>query len=268
VLSNQSKITRAFLYDPTMSLGTGPSPVPYTQGVRGVSVVTNPRMLIVSSLTDPLPTLNSTHFSNLWVTATGTLPTGWSTLATNWTGDITDLKIERIDLRPHFCRLRLNNLDPSSAGKYSIDSTNLTATVAAGTVTNGWYFVGTAVLLYQSDGTLQVTEILTEDTSYVYEQGRWGRYLVNGKAKASTSFGSLIDQFLAAPEPPNNANMFGSNKQAIVDEMYYYMWEYANWANDGFTVGGSSTTTLAPYYRFITDSADRLNDFSANLLKK
>jgi len=152
-------------------------------------------------------------------------------------------------------------------GKYAIESTNLSTTLAANSTTNGWYLVGTPLLLFSLDGSLQVTEVLIEDTSYVYENGRWGRYLVTGKTKPPGTFGILVDSFLSALPPPADPNQFGSNQQAIVDEMYYYMWSYAQWASDGFPKGGSSSAQHVPALRFIEDSAVRLNQVANNLLK-
>ncbi len=257
--------TRVVLYDPNLNLGGGTVP-PYTQGVAGASEVNNLRAVIVSSLSDSLPSLSSgSDFANLWAAAPETLPSGWPT---SWNGSGRDLVIERLDLRQQFCRVHLNNLDQVLLARYAIDTTNLNSTVSASTVRSGWFFVGTTLLLLNTDGSIQASEVLMEDISYVYEKGRWGRYLVSGKSKPAGTFGQLVDQFLAAGPPPPDPNQFGANQQAIVDEMYYYMWAYAQWATDGFPKGGSSSSQQVPELRFIQDSSARLSSFTGNIVKK
>lgn len=262
---NPQKLARAILYDPSLGFGASGT-APYIQGVRGAREVNNLRVLLVSSLTESLPDLStSNHFASLWNASPNVLPADWPS---TWTGEPGDLLIERLDLRPLFCRLHLNNLDQVLIGRYAIDATNTSATLAANATTNGWYWSGSQILLISSDGSLQVTEVLLEDSSYVYEDGRWGRYLVTGKTKPAGAFGALVDQFLSALPPPPNPNQFGANQQAIVDEMYYYMWSYAQWASDGFPKGGSSSSQHVPALRFIEDSSVRLKQVSNNILKK
>jgi len=265
VLVNPQGRTRAIVYDPNINFGGGSVP-PYTQGVHGATAVNQLRVMLVSSLTDELPSLSgSTMFDALWATAPGTLPAGWPS---SWSGNGSDLLIERVDLRPQFCRLHLNNLDQTLIGRYAVDSTNQSSTVSVSSCRSGWYLVGTSLILFSSDGAIQVNEVLVDDASYVYENGRWGRYLVSGKTKPPGTFGSLVDQFLSTSPPPPDSNQFGANQQAIVDEMYYYMWAYAQWASAGFPKGGSSSSQHVPELRFISDSSVRLSQVAGNLLKK
>lgn len=265
VLVNPQGRTRVVFYDPNLNFG-GTTVPPYIQGVHGATAVNQLRVLLVSSLTDDLPSLSgSAMFDELWATAPGALPASWPS---SWSGNGNDLLVERLDLRPQFCRLHLNNLDQTLIGRFAVDSTNQSSTVSAASSRSGWFLVGTSLILYSSDGTIQVNEVLVDDASYVYENGRWGRYLVSGKTKPPGTFGALVDQFLSASPPPPDANQFGANQQAIVDEMYYFMWAYAQWASEGFPKGGSSSSQHVPELRFIEDSSVRLTQISGNILKQ
>ena len=130
-----------------------------------------------------------------------------------------------------------------------------------------WYLHGTAINLHFNDSSVQGREFITDDVSYTYENGRWGRYLIYGWQNVSGAFGVLVDQFLATSAPPPYADQFGATQQAIANEMYAYLWTYGVWATNGWFKGGSSSSQQGPDYRGLSEDQARLNSFSYNILQ-
>lgn len=184
---------RVLLLDPELRLGTTPTNIlPYLQTASGSVHPTNLRAVIVSSLGGPLPTLTGADFTNLWNAPNRTVPAG---LAANWAGQADDFKVERIDFGRLFRHVILNNLDSAEAAPYGLDGTNVIV-IAPRQRVEGWFFETSAVNLYYGSGMLQARESIARDTSYVYENGRWGRSLIYGAGAGSTSLGQLTDDFI------------------------------------------------------------------------
>ncbi len=184
---------RQLLLDPELRLGeTATNILPYLQTANGSVHPTNLRAVLVSSLAGPLPALDGDDFAHLWDANGRTVP---STLAATWKGQVDDLKIERIDFGRLFRHVILNNLDGASGAPYGMDGTNV-VTIAPRQRVEGWFFETSAVNLYYGSGILQARESIAKDTSYVYENGRWGRSVIYGAGAGSTSLGELAEDFI------------------------------------------------------------------------
>ena len=169
--------------------------------------------------------------------ATGFAWTGWPN------GD--DLKIQRVNLSPIFVRLLLSSYNSSDSPRYSIDSTSpATAVVITNNLTFiDRYFVQNSILVLHRPGTnsSDSQQILSRDTSFVYEQNVWRNSLTGGSFLAgSLDLGSIVDKYLDAPENTNAANTTvtnsshwtGISQQAVVvSNMVAYMTAYNAWAS-------------------------------------
>jgi type II secretory pathway pseudopilin PulG len=261
VLLNDGGWTRVLLVDPDLRVGvTNTSVLPYSQTIQGSIFPVSPRAVILSSLTRSLPTLATNEFDAVWDADPGTIPHTWSS---DWQQHADDVKVQRLDFRDSFHRLVLNNIDTQIDAWFSIDD-HAAVTLPATNLVERWYLKNSTVGLRFSDGTIQLQEILQSDQSYVFQNGSWSRKFSQG-ASGTGAFGQLVETFLNAPLAPSTA--FGANQQAVINEMYWYMWAYALWAMDGFPKGGSNSDQQVPNFRAVTDSQDRLDDFTENLIQ-
>lgn len=261
ILINDGGWDRIFMPDPSLRIGiTNTSVLPYNQSIQGTILPISPRALLLSSLTRNLPSLATNDFDAIWDSDPGDIPAIWSS---DWEKSAQDIKIVRLDFRDVFHRLVLNNIDTQIDAQFSIDALSA-VTLPATNFVERWYLKNSNIGLRFSDGTLQIQEFLVSDRSYVFQNGSWSRKFSQGK-DSSGSFGQLVDDFLSAPLSPDR--VFGAEQQAVVNEMYWYMWSYALWANDGFPKGGSNSDQQVPAYRAVTDSQDRLEDFADNLIQ-
>lgn len=259
-----SGVARMLFIDPALRIGTNSASVlPYTQTVLGSVQPVSPRLIILSSLSGALPTLTQTTntFASVWNTQEDQMPSGWPS---SWVGSGKDLKIERLELRDLFHKIVLNNLDVLNNARYSIETTNTMTYVAVGGRVEAWFLDGTAVNFHYGNGTMQAREFIHEDASYVYENGRWGRYVTSGRNSLAGAFGQMVDAFLATSLPSDPK--FNADQQAVVDDMYNYLWYFAAWANDGFPPESNPSHPQVPEVRVSTDAQDRLADFSDNLI--
>jgi type II secretory pathway pseudopilin PulG len=261
VLRNEVGQSRVLLFDPEFRAGDPPGPPPVTQGPAGSGPPVNPRCVLVSSLAEVLPPLSGPDFNNLWSRARDQFPATWPA---GWSGETADLLIERIDLRSQLHRVILNNLGPEPVARYSIDHTNQSAVIPLGGRADAWFFGGSFLELWSENGTVQTIDIVTEDTSYVFENGRWNRHVMTGPTPA-IGLGALVEQFLMAPSPPPNPHQFGADPPAIVDELFLYLRAYANWAEHGFRHGVGAPEQEPPFRRALVESQARLHDFTSNL---
>jgi hypothetical protein len=187
--------TRVLLFDPNFRIGPSvTNTLPFVQSPTGSVLPSNARAVVVSSIASALPTLTATNFAALWNAASGTLPAGWA----NWGGSASDLRIERLDFSRLFRRVILNNLDSTAAAPYGVDGTNI-VTIAPLQQVEGWFVDTSQVNLYFNTLALQARETLAEDTSYVFENGRWGRSVTYGTGAGSTELAELVDAFVDTP---------------------------------------------------------------------
>lgn len=228
---------RVFLADPTLSIGTNTtSKLPYLQGWGGATVITNARILIITSLGQPLPSgitnagaSGKAMFDMLWSAADKTTPTGWT-----WGGNFADIRIQRLDLTPLFVPLTLNNNSPDY-GVYGVGDNSNPAPLATNCVSAS-YIQSTLLSLYDSKTNLQTSEILQDTCAFVYEKGIWRGKLFsdpNGYRRTGADLQAAYDIFMAAP--PNPGAKFGTTQAQVTGDMIRYMSNYIYWATNSFS---------------------------------
>jgi hypothetical protein len=248
VSANERQISRVLLIDPQMQVGTwsgtGPS-LPYSQSNLGSTVTNgaglvirppNPRFMIVSTIGTPLPggivsgvgaTSGANAFNNIWATAEGAVPTGWTFAK----GD--DLKIARIDLSDLFIPISLWNFDVTRTPYYGIDGlTTNSVTYTSGAPSPRYFIRGTELKLYGSTGTadLQYAEVVFAGHEYVFELGGWTSKSLLGRS-VGTPYGKdlqrALDLFLRAPV--NTYATGGATRAGVRDAMIAYMTAFIAW---------------------------------------
>lgn len=265
ISTTASGTTRLLLVDPALRLGTATNSVlPYTQSRDGTRAPNaNARVVLISSLAGELPTLDSdtATFSNVWNVLPDGVPAGdaWSGFA----GKGKDLRFLRMDLRNLFSRVVLENLDFYRPAPYSVETTNTLTTVPVGSRVELWLLNTTVLNFHLSDNSVQAREYITEDVSYTYENGRWGRYVRYGANRSNGWFGEMVDKFLAAPPPPGETRRFASQKW-MIEAMYIFLWNFGQWSLDGFPSGPPWPHT--PAYELENAGAQSLISVSADLL--
>ncbi len=264
---------RVFLIDPALQLGSptgGSRTLPFQQTVFGSIQPASPRFMLVSSLSSPLPITNpvsSSTFTSVWGNAAGTIPSGWST----WKGESDDLRIGRIDFRSLFHRVVFNNLDPANPATYSIGAPTNSLSIPVSQRLQTFFLATSALNLHFADGTVQTREFIRADTSFIFENGRWSRDVTYGTQPPLGEFGQLVENFLQS-EIPAEAD-FGATPQAVVEEVFTYMYTYGVWASGSapncspFETGGSTSEQQIPQYRVLKDCQARIKSFSKNLIK-
>ena len=256
--TNQWSNARVIWMDPTMQLGaTTNSPTfPFVQGIAGSAVQpSNIRFLIISSLTDPMPSLTGLVFSNVWDTAVNS-QAGWLVRPTGLAKRRT-WQIRRVALHGLFYRLVLNNLS-TNAATWTLSSSATNTTLAASGRKELWVLDGTTISLTDLAGTISVRDTLHADASYVYEGGSWMRHVSDGMGGSTGTFGSLINQFLALPPRAGSAE----NKDSYVESVFNFMREFSFWGRDGaFSKSGIWTGPSQHLNDFRNENQNRMNQF-------
>jgi type II secretory pathway pseudopilin PulG len=256
---------RAFLVDPNANINGNDlrsSPFVQTNGVWA-NPPANARVMILASIARPALSTISDSFNDIWNTPEGGKPA-------SWTGQAEDLRIQRLELGKSFYKLYLLNLD-TNAGYYTFETNApISSVTSAGGQLTAYVLDGTSVKLYRgttNGTTLQLRVIMDSDQSFVYLNNRWTRDLSSNDrgTLADGSFGDWVDQFLncGGPGPPYPDNW--ASPQAIVDQLYTYLWAYSVWADSNFQgIGG--TTSQNPLYRVAYAAEVSLDEFSNNLI--
>jgi type II secretory pathway pseudopilin PulG len=267
IRANKRGFARVFMADPNLDIGG--AGLPFTQTAAGVSTMpAGVRLMFVSTIAKALP-VGMTNFDNIWTTPKDTVPTSMST----WGGRGEDLIVERIELGPQFHKLILMNVDNSPAvAIYSIDS-SATNSVAAHSRFAAYYMDGTILTMWRPDGVVDFRETLRADTSFVYQNGKWGRQLTSAD-DGTSDFGQLVDRFLQGPAPCDPGSK--ATQRAVVNAFYDYLWGYADWAfGDGsasppipsFAGSGLPSTSQYPSYSVIYDAQTHLSGNTASFAK-
>ena len=223
---------RAYLIDPALSIGGGG--LPYTQTPAGTPRPTNPRVMVVSSISSPLPVVSgpTNTFNDIWNTATGSKPASW----TNWTGDPTSVVIQRINLQPLFHRVVLFDRDTSANASLTF-SVNGVATNPASVYWDSYYVDGSVLGEYTNSTppALLITQIISHDLGGAFDNGSWSDQIgfsPNANAVAvpnsPLSFQDLVYQFILSPYPPSKK---GDNTIGVADAFLAYLNAYSSWAN-------------------------------------
>ncbi len=251
---------RAFLYDPALRIGSVTAgALPYVQSTSGASVLEGTRMVIVSTAGAPLPavianpgTNAATVFNLLWEAPDNrTAPPGW-TLDGEW----RDLLIQRVNLRPLFTQVVLNN-QYYRFGRYSVDNTN--APVALTNSSFAAWFLGRTLLGLHGHGTgpLQSVQVIpspdskdrdpayTWFPSYVYEQGVWrGRLFMSAPQprRSGNDLQAAYEIFMSGP--PNVYKVGSVTQSSVTWAMYNFMSNYVVWADSGFSASAKVNLNL------------------------
>jgi prepilin-type N-terminal cleavage/methylation domain-containing protein len=232
VLTNAVNNPRVFLIDPNLAIGTTTATtLPYQQTSSGAASLTNARIIIISSLSSPLPAglgngvpPSSSDFNTLWNNPDNTIPTGTSWNWNLWKNHGADIKIQRINLASSFNRLTLTVLDPVNA-PYSIDNFPQ-ASVTTNTPLNAYFLSGGVVNLYYYYQTppyttnLQASQVLLQNASWVFSGGLWRN------APVSVNSQSILQNFYT-----NRPNPYTTNYPiSVYNDMTNYMGLYVQYA--------------------------------------
>lgn len=177
-----------------------------------------------------------------------------------------------VDRMPNFLTMALvpPPITPPPSGPSGLVPPSSTVRVASGNRLEMWLLETTAIRLLFADESVQAQEFLREDVSYVFENGRWSRYTNYGPRPPLSGFGLLAEQFRTAAIP--TGNKFGANPQAVIEEVFTYLYTYGVWATGNpptinpFDPGGSNADQQVPSYQTLLDAQKRLEAISANLV--
>lgn len=249
VSTNARGNARVYLVDPALRIGPPPlsplSTLPYVQSGTGSDKPVNPRVMLITSLGAPLPatittgaTTNAAMFDQIWNSADGAAPSGWSG-GENW----DDILIQRLNLEPLFVQVILNNSPPAPVGCYSID--NPANPVPLPSIPfSGYFLVGTLLGLHASAGTLQVQQVLQDvpntnsltslpfpGTTFVFDKGVWrGKLFTSidaGQKRTGVDLQAACDLFLSGPRNVYHTSLTQSQ---IASDMWSYMSNYVRLA--------------------------------------
>ncbi|MCP5526453.1 MAG: hypothetical protein H7A47_06545 [Verrucomicrobiales bacterium] len=265
VSETRAGVPRILVYDPALDLGgVGPEGLPVHQGGAGVSTLTNARMVIVSVLDAGWPTValdTEEGFSNLWNRADHALPGNWPE---GWPEDPDDLFIERVDLSGVFHEVVLNNLDGYRAAPYAfltnqlggVGFTNSIAIDGQPVVTR--LIHGTPLRLDFAGGQPQSIQLVSEDVSYSYENGRWHRHPLAGVNGPGTCglLGQYVEQFMNHPDWA--VTDIGTDPASAVLAMFDTLWGGTDWALADFENENGNSKWETPTARFLYDVAPQL----------
>jgi type II secretory pathway pseudopilin PulG len=260
--------TNARRYNRIYFVQTSPNPssLPYTQTALGTSKPANLRAIVISTLGGPRldasncpnpngGALSDADFNLLWNTPDGSRPN--SGLWANWTGAADDFVAQRIDYAPLFHHLVLINRDTNYAATFNINGSSAIA-VTNNTWNAGWdsyYLDGTVVGLGDVTGTPMTRHVLTQDISFVFENGLW-RAQVMGISTSNSqadNFAAKAASFLAAQWFPGAHQ--GGDQQGALTAMYSFMYTYTLWADQWphFPSHNASSAVQVPEYELMDD---------------
>jgi hypothetical protein len=256
VRTNDRWVPRIFLIDPSLQIGVSGGRLPYTQTTSGSQVTDafgyiippiNPRVMIVSSISQPLPasmtngltpSTGAYSFTNIWNTTDGTIPSGWS-----WTGKGDDLKVQRIQLADLFLQLILNNTG-TSIGKYSISG------VGPVNVPNpplSAHFLDTTLLELMDCATnRQYGEILHQSKSFDFILCSWRSEKFLGRTiqhPDPIDLQTAANAFLSSSNNPTTKA--GATTQKVYNDMLWYLSNYVQWAESSPAFNNSYGNALS-----------------------
>lgn len=245
---------RVYLVDPNFRMGaTTATNLPFTQGVYGITNISNLRLMFLSSVGQPLPdivtnpgTNAATVFQMIWHAPEGTPPSGWS-----WGGDWADIRVARLSLDPLLARIRLINATNASGvvGRFSVDNTNSSVALPTNDF-SALYFVRSLLGLHShtSPFALQTVQVLQDVPlatngppyllmpTFVYEDGVWRGRLYKGTANQKHNGEDLQWAYEIFMSGPANVYKVGSVTQtSLTTRMWQFMSNYVRWTELGFS---------------------------------
>jgi type II secretory pathway pseudopilin PulG len=253
VRTNARGRPRLYLVDPSFRMGsTTASTLPFVQGILGFTNISNLRLLLISSVGEPLPAIISAPgssaaqvFSMLWHAPEGSQPPGWT-----WGGNWEDIRIARLSLEPLITRVHLLDYNyTSKMGRFSVDNTNVTRQLPTCDYTT-LYFVRTRLGLHshQSPYPLQAVQVLQDvplatngppyllAPTFVYEGGQWRGILYKGTDAQKHTGEDLQWAYEIFMSGPANVYQVGSVTQSSLTlSMYHFMSNYVRWTELGFS---------------------------------
>jgi hypothetical protein len=111
---------------------------------------------------------------------------------------------------------------------------------------------------------MQARDILRSDISYVFENGRWSRYLNYGRRPPLATFAALIEQFRNSPAPASAQG--GATPQDVVQEFLVYLSTYAMWSSGGSAFATGDSTTISAALQALRDSQARLDTYTTAIM--
>lgn len=265
VLTNDRRIARAFIIDPRLRIGeTSNSTLPFLQTVNGSIKPISPRLMIISSLSEPLPVtsgvMNSaSDFDAIWNTVDDAVPSVWQ----NWKGKGELLKIQRINLMPLFKYVAVNKEPGATDTRFGIatnyDATFIqTRTFGTNNFFGTYYLNGTIILLYRTNNTVDMRQAISTDTSFYFAGNDWSSDSIGSTAQ-TRDYSSCIDYFLAAP--PNKKARNNVQPTNVVVALVNYMNYYVQWANVSFN-------KKSPVYSLLNSAQNDLQNKLYDLMWK
>ena len=174
---------RVFLIHPsfTPTNASGSDPL-WTQGASGASVITNAKILIVSShkssLSLPVSSGRASSaavFDAIWdwnFNATNKAPP--SSWPAGWTDNGEYLHVQRVNLSPLFYLATFSNQHhPTNYPYYQVGSA-AASSMSSTNILSAYYLEGSMLRVYFTNGTtLHLTHTLRNGVNFVYESSRW-----------------------------------------------------------------------------------------------
>jgi hypothetical protein len=223
----------------------------------------NARMIIVSSISTPLPAAianwepngswTTADFDGIWnwndagnVAPAGAAWAGWSGAA--------DLKVERLNLAGLFVKLSLSK-DPDSTESAAAALDPATEDlgerdfVEVGDPWEAYYIRGSVVCLYGPVNVLQARHILSREIGFIHQDNVWRSDLGGPRLPSGLmDLGTVVERFLRATGNPNSqAGQSGYDpklqQQQVVQSFRDYIQAYLAWEEGGFS--DSSLASLA-----------------------
>lgn len=249
---------RSFLWDPQCRLGWPTvHALPYLQGSHGSLNPARVRLLMLSSLGEPLPSrlttganLSPEEFETLWQWSNEGLPPNWS-----WKGQPMDLLMQRLDLQRDFIHCTFLQRDAPSA---QLSAGSQPAWIMDAGLSEGWFLRGTPLRLMDAAGLLQVVEIPSGPVSWEFEQGRWRRAGAWTSVSANPSgrdFSEILRRFLGQPSAPGVPAM---SSQRLVDAMGQFLKAYSVWWQSGRLQSPTSDSTLGMAHQELLSALNSL----------
>lgn len=265
VLTNERRLARAFVIDPLLRIGpTTNSVLPYVQTVQGSIKPISPRLMIISSLSEPLPISSgvmssSNDFNIIWNTPEDTIPAIWNT----WKGKGELLRIQRINLSPLFKRVRLEKSLSDGVPYYGIgtnyDVTGVSKAQMLVNLLTNYYIEGSILYLYNTNNVLNVRHLIETDVNFYFANNRWGLQPLISEIIRGEEFQAMSELFMSAPLNANAKN--GATPTLVVNAISNYLYFYIQWANTGFD-------KKSPYYSLLNSAQNQLDTLTDGLIWK
>ncbi len=260
VLTNSRGGRRLWIVDPRLRLGPGEgATLPYQQTSAGSREPVHPRIILISSLGDPLPGVvrdgiasSNERFDAIWMAAPGAVPANWS-----WRGLGEDLTVQRLDLSDQFVPVVLNPSPVPPHGQFGWDATGTNA-VPVGAQAS-WHLRQSLLRLHADDGTLQVSLVLRSPVSAGFERGAWrGRpdWITADRHFNGAGVDEAVGRLFAAPANPQATN----GPAVLLESVSNYFGAYLGWTAAGFPQTGSDAAA-------VDDAAARVGLASLDLIR-